>query len=211
MHALPHSVLPALQQATADPCLCRRLQDTHGHVLVSLLWGHCSFIQGPGAHKVLFAPSKSLFPQSSVSSVSGSLAQFMAISSKRTNAIPRTAAPRAPAPVEVHYWPVLLKETLKHSLSQCLWGSLGPGGHSVYLSPLSVFGGYGALFWTWFCPSYCFAGASPLPLDVGCLFKITPAQHSRHSCISQPALPCYPLMPFVNHVCFLVFDSISLL
>ena len=25
---------------------------------VSLLWGHCSFILGPGVHKVLFLPSK---------------------------------------------------------------------------------------------------------------------------------------------------------
>ena len=26
------------------------------------LWGHCSFLLSPGAHKVLFVPSKSLFP-----------------------------------------------------------------------------------------------------------------------------------------------------
>ena len=30
--------------------------------------GHCSFLLDPGAHKVLFMPSKSLFPQSCVSS-----------------------------------------------------------------------------------------------------------------------------------------------
>ena len=59
-----HSVPPILQQATADPCLCRRLLDTHGQVWVSLLWGHCSFLLGPGAQKVLFVPSKSLFPSS---------------------------------------------------------------------------------------------------------------------------------------------------
>ena len=29
---------------------------------------HCSFLLGPSGHKVLFAPSKSLFPQSCVSS-----------------------------------------------------------------------------------------------------------------------------------------------
>ena len=30
----------------------------------SVSWGgHCSFLLGPGAHKVLFVPSKSLFPQ----------------------------------------------------------------------------------------------------------------------------------------------------
>ena len=43
-----------LQQATADPCLCRRLLNTHRLVRVILLWGHCSFILGPGVHKVLF-------------------------------------------------------------------------------------------------------------------------------------------------------------
>ena len=60
---LLHSVSPTLQQATTDPCLCPRFLDTHGKVWVSLLWGYCSFLPGPGAHKVLFVPSKSLFPQ----------------------------------------------------------------------------------------------------------------------------------------------------
>ena len=63
MHALPHSVPPTLQQATAVPCLCWRLLDTHRQVWVSLLWGHCSFLLGPGVHTVLFVPSKSLLPQ----------------------------------------------------------------------------------------------------------------------------------------------------
>ena len=66
--ALMYSVPPTLQQATTFPCLRQRLLDTHGQVWVSLLWGHCSFLQGPGAHKVLFVPSQSLFPQSCVSS-----------------------------------------------------------------------------------------------------------------------------------------------
>ena len=65
---LPHSVPPPLQQATADTCLHWKLLDTHRQVWVSLLWGHCSFLLGPGAHKVLFVPSKSLFCQSCVSS-----------------------------------------------------------------------------------------------------------------------------------------------
>ena len=29
--------------------------------LTDKLWGHCSFLLGPGVHKVLFVPSKSLF------------------------------------------------------------------------------------------------------------------------------------------------------
>ena len=34
----------------------------HGQVWVSLLWGHCSFLLGPGVHKVLFVPSKTVSP-----------------------------------------------------------------------------------------------------------------------------------------------------
>ena len=53
MHALLHSVPLTLQQATPDPCLRWRLLDTHGQVWVSLLWGHCSFLLGPGVQNVL--------------------------------------------------------------------------------------------------------------------------------------------------------------
>ena len=51
---------PDPQQAAVDPPLCRRHLDTHRQVWLSLLWGHCSFLLAPGAHKVLFVPSKSL-------------------------------------------------------------------------------------------------------------------------------------------------------
>ena len=37
-HLRSHSVPPTLHQATNSPCLCWRLQDTHGKVWVSLLW-----------------------------------------------------------------------------------------------------------------------------------------------------------------------------
>ena len=50
-----------LQQGNANPCLYQRLLDTHMQVWVCLLWGHCSFLLGPGAHRALFVPSKSLF------------------------------------------------------------------------------------------------------------------------------------------------------
>ena len=50
------------------PRLRQRLLDTHGQVWLSLLWGHGSFLLGPGVHKVSFVPAKSLFPQSCVSS-----------------------------------------------------------------------------------------------------------------------------------------------
>ena len=39
--------------------------ESKGHfsawTLMDKLWGHCSFLLGPGVHKVLFVPSKSLF------------------------------------------------------------------------------------------------------------------------------------------------------
>ena len=57
---------------------------------------------GPGVHKIWFMPSKSLFPQSCVSSGSSTVG-LMATSSKRPYAIPRSAAPRVPAPEEGHY------------------------------------------------------------------------------------------------------------
>ena len=59
----------SLWQATADPCLCRRHSSTHRQVWLSLLWGHCSFLLGPGAHKILSVPSNCLFPQFCGSSV----------------------------------------------------------------------------------------------------------------------------------------------
>ena len=68
LHTVLHSVPLTLQQATVNSHLCQRLLDTHGHIWVSLLWGHCSFLLGPGVHKLLFVPSKSLLPQSCVSS-----------------------------------------------------------------------------------------------------------------------------------------------
>ena len=61
MHVLIHSVPPTLEQATTGPRLPWRLLDTPRQVWVSLLWGHCSFLLGPGTHKVLFIPFKSLF------------------------------------------------------------------------------------------------------------------------------------------------------
>ena len=51
-----------LRQATVNPCLHQRLLDTHRQIWLSLLWGPCSFLLGPGVHKVLYVPSKSLFP-----------------------------------------------------------------------------------------------------------------------------------------------------
>ena len=97
MQALLHSVPPTLHQSTADRASARLLV-THRQVWVSLLWGHCSFLLGPDAHKFFSCvPSKSLFPQSCVSSGS-SLVKLKVTSSKRAYAIPRSSKPRAPAP-----------------------------------------------------------------------------------------------------------------
>ena len=121
MHALLHSVPPALQQATTDPCLHQRLLDTPGQVWVSVFWGHCSFLLGPGAHRVLFVPSQSLFPQSCVSS-GGSMVGLMMISSQRAYAIPRSTAPRVLplqwSTADLH----LLRRHPNIVLSQSLWG-----------------------------------------------------------------------------------------
>ena len=94
MHALLHSVSPTLQQANPDPCLHWGLLDTHRQVWVSLLWGHCSFLLGPSAHKILFMPSKSLFPQSYVSSGS-SMVGLMVTSSKKAMPYPGLLHPES--------------------------------------------------------------------------------------------------------------------
>ena len=50
------------QQVSIYPHLHQRLLDTYRQVWLSLLWGHCSFLLTPVVHKVLFVPSKTLFP-----------------------------------------------------------------------------------------------------------------------------------------------------
>ena len=89
-------------------CLCSRPLLTYASAVdswaslgPSLVGGNCSFLLGPGAHKVLFVPSKSLFPQSYVSSGS-SMVGLMVTFSKKAYAIPRSTAHRAPAPAAGH-------------------------------------------------------------------------------------------------------------
>ena len=84
---------PNLQKAITNPRLHQRLLDTHRQVWVSLLWGHCSFLLGPGTREVLFVPSKCLFPHSCVSS-GHSMVGLMATSSKKAYAITRSTAKR---------------------------------------------------------------------------------------------------------------------
>ena len=55
-----YSVLPTLQQGTADSCLYQTPGYSQASLVQSLV--SCSFLLGPSAHKVPFVPSKSLFP-----------------------------------------------------------------------------------------------------------------------------------------------------
>ena len=114
MQALLHSVPPILQQATANPGLRQRLLDTHGQVWVKSFVGSLLLSPGSWCTQVLFVPSKSLFPQSCVSS-GGSMVGLMVISSHGASATPRSAAPRAPDPAAGHFRPIPPQETLKHS------------------------------------------------------------------------------------------------
>ena len=52
-----------------QPTPRQRLLHTHRQGWLSLLWGHWSFFLAPSAHRILFVPSKSLFPQYCGSSV----------------------------------------------------------------------------------------------------------------------------------------------
>ena len=62
-HACPATFsVPTTQQATTDPRRHQRLLDTQGQVWVSLFWGPCSLLLGPGAHKVFCAFQKSDSP-----------------------------------------------------------------------------------------------------------------------------------------------------
>ena len=68
----PRTVVFSAPDPVAGHYWSTPLPDTPGHsrqVWLSLLWHHCSILLDPGAHKVLFVPSKSLCPQSCGSSV----------------------------------------------------------------------------------------------------------------------------------------------
>ena len=135
---------PTLQQATADPSLCRRLWTLTGRsgsvscrVTAPFSWilVHTRFC---------LCPPRVYFPVLCkfwwlYGGVNGDLLQ-------EVYAIPRSAAPRAPAPATGHCWPITPQETLKHSSGLVSVGSLGPGAHKVCLSPPSISGGYGVWF-----------------------------------------------------------------
>ena len=131
--ATPSSPNPAAGHHQPTPSL-----ETPGHPQARLLWGHCSFLLGPGEEGSVMPPQESI-SQSYVSSGS-SMVGSIATSSKRTYAIP---TPRAPVPVADHRQPVPLQQMLKDSSISVSVGSLGPGAHKVCFSPLSISGGNG--------------------------------------------------------------------
>ena len=85
---------------------------------------------------------QSLFPQSCVSS-GGSMAGLLATSSKRAYTIPRSTAPRAPAPAKST---ADLHMSCSNNSITVSVGSLCPGAHNVCLSPLNISGRYGLWF-----------------------------------------------------------------
>ena len=144
MHVVLHSVPPSLQQATTT----HTSAETPRHSPTSLgqsFVGSLLFSPGSWCTQGSVCALQEPISQTCVSSGS-SVVGLMMTFSKRAYAITRSAAPRAPGPVAVHWWPVPLQETLKHSSVSVSWGSLGPGAHKVCLSPLSVSGGNGVWF-----------------------------------------------------------------
>ena len=124
MRALLHSVPPTLQQATMNPRHCRRRLDTHRQVWVSLLWGHCSFLLGPGAQVSVCVLQESI-SQSCVSS-GHSVVGLMAISSKRAYALPNLLHPEPLSLWHSTADPYLHRRSSNTVLSQSLWGSCVP-------------------------------------------------------------------------------------
>ena len=115
------------------PCsrqlLTHTFADPHGPSWASLgqsLVESRSFLLGPDVPKVLFVPSKILFPQSCISS-GGSMVGLMVTSSKKTYTIPRSTAPRAPALPAVHCWPTDDTQTQtprQATVNPCIYGRL---------------------------------------------------------------------------------------
>ena len=104
-----------------------------------------SYIEILQSLRVLFVPSKNLFPQSCLSSEC-SMVGLMVTSYKRVYVIPRSTVCRAPAP-----WsrPLLTCTSAGHTQTQFFLVSvdfLGPGVHRFCLSLPSISGRYGVWF-----------------------------------------------------------------
>ena len=122
MHTLLHSVPPTLQQTATTHASA----ETPGHSPESLgqsLVGSLLLSPGSWYTQGSVCALQEPISQSWVSSGS-SVVGLMVTSSKRAYAIPRSSAPRAPAPAAGHCWPTPPQTMLKHcsgSISVGLW------------------------------------------------------------------------------------------
>ena len=119
MHCYIQCPSPAAGHCQPTPPL-----KTPGHLWASLdqsLVGSLLLSSGSWCAQGSACACQAFVFQSCLSS-GGSVVGLGATYSMRAYAIPRSAAPRAPAPGAVHCWPVPPQETLKHSSSQSLWG-----------------------------------------------------------------------------------------
>ena len=136
------------KQATVNPYLCQRLPNTHTGKPDSVSCGVTAPFSWVLVHtRFCLCPLRLYFLSALQDSISSVLCKFlqlyvglMVTFSKRAYTIPRSIAPRAPAPRASHCILVPSEETLKHSSGSVYAGFLGPGAHKLWLSPLSIFG-----------------------------------------------------------------------
>ena len=138
MKTLLYLVLPTLQHATTDPHFCCRPLDTHRQVWVYILWGQCSFLLGPGSHNILSMPSKSVFPQSCVSS-GGSMMGLMGSLLQEGLCHTQVYCTQSPCPC---CRPLPTYTSSGHS-DTVLSQSLGPAAHKLCLSLWASLAGMG--------------------------------------------------------------------
>ena len=141
MCVLLHSVPPTLQQATIDPCLHQRLLGIQGQIWVNLLWGHCSFILGPGTQGSVCALQESI-SQPCISSGSSKLG-LMVTSSQEGLCHTQVCCTQSPCPCGS---PLLTRTSTGDGQTQfclSLCGVSGSWCNKVCLSPPSISGGNG--------------------------------------------------------------------
>ena len=142
MHVLLHSVPPTLQQATTNSRLRWRLLVHSQASLGQSLVGSLLPSPGSGCTRYCLSPPRVFF--NSCVSPRSSVVGLKVTSSKRVYAIPKSALPRAPAPVAGHCWPIPPQKMLKHSSVSVSVGSLVPGAHKACPSPWTSLVGMGS-------------------------------------------------------------------
>ena len=122
-------MVTSFKRSHACTCHHQRLLYTHRQDWVSLLWGHCSFLLGPGAHKILFVPSRVCFPVlcKSWCLYFGIKHNFFQEDLCHT----QVYCTQSPWLAAGHCWPKPSQETLKHGSSSVSVGSPGPGAHKI--------------------------------------------------------------------------------